>query len=180
MRQVQLGRGFLNLFFVLFDWLCIVSTVGGKFWQIRNWPVNFFLQLDPLVAIGTVLSTHKLFYPLIWALVTVVLTVIFGRFFCSWICPFGSVHHFVGFLAHRKKTVAQKIQLNKYRKAQGIKYYILIFLLIMAALAPLTGTLQTGLLDPILLMTRSFNLMLLPIADGATNFTSSSDRRSEE
>jgi ferredoxin len=150
-------------FFTLFIWLCIVSAVGDEFWQIRAWPVNWFLQLDPLVAIGTILTTHTLYKPLLWALLVVVLTIVFGRFFCGWVCPFGSIHHFVGFLGNRRKNAAEKIRLNKYRKAQCVKYFILIVFLFMAAFPSLAASLQTGLLDPIPLVSRSFNLLVLPI-----------------
>jgi ferredoxin len=42
----------------------------------------------------------------------------------------------------------------------------------MAAFPSLAGSLQTGLLDPIPLVTRSFNLLLLPIADRIVDFVS--------
>jgi polyferredoxin len=176
MRIVQTRRISQVFFFSLFAWFCIVSTVGDKLWQLRGWPVNWFLQLDPLVAIGTILTTHSLYWPLLWALVVVSLTIIFGRFFCSWVCPFGSIHHFVGFLGNRKKKAAQKVQLNKYRKAQCVKYLVLIVFLFMAAFPSVGATLQTGLLDPIPLVTRSFNLVLLPIADRSVNVTSVAGR----
>jgi len=150
-------------FFTLFIWFCIVSTVGDEFWQIRDWPVSWFLQLDPLVAIGTILTTHTLYKPLLWALVVVILTIVFGRFFCSWVCPFGSIHHFVGFLGNRRLKAAEKIRLNRYRKAQCVKYFILIVFLFMAAFPSIGASLQTGLLDPIPLVSRSFNLLVLPI-----------------
>lgn len=172
MKIVTTRRICQVFFFALFIWFCIVSTVGENFQQIRNWPVNWFLQLDPLVAIGTILTTHTLYAPLLWALATVILTIILGRFFCSWVCPFGSIHHFTGFLANRKKTTAQKIALNKYRKAHCIKYIILIVFLAMAAFPSIAATLQTGLLDPIPLLTRSVNLVLLPIIDKPVNITS--------
>ncbi|MHC4545714.1 MAG: 4Fe-4S binding protein, partial [Planctomycetota bacterium] len=197
MKIVTVRRISQAFFFSLFVWFCIVSTVGEKFWQLRSWPVNWFLQLDPLVAIGTILTTHTLYWPLLWALVTVILTIILGRFFCSWVCPFGSLHHFVGFLGNRKQKFAKRIQLNKYRKAQCIKYLILIFFLFMAAFPsivaalrysctwifidptvgfpPTGGSLQTGLLDPIPLITRSFQ-SLLSIADRSVNFVSATPR----
>ena len=175
MKIVTVRRISQAFFFSMFLWFCIVSSVGEKFWQLRSWPVNWFLQLDPLVAIGTILTTQKLYWPLLWALVTVILTIIFGRFFCSWVCPFGSLHHFVGFLAHRKTKLAKKVKLNKYRKAQCIKYLILIFFLFMAAFPSLGATLQTGLLDPIPLVTRSFQL-LLSIADRTVNYVSTTPR----
>jgi polyferredoxin len=104
------------------------------------------------------------------------LTIIFGRFFCSWVCPFGSLHHFVGFLGNRGKSAPQKIQLNKYRKAQSVKYFVLIVFLTMAAFPPIGASLQTGLLDPIPLVSRSFNLLLLPILDRSVNLVSATTR----
>ncbi|MHC4574410.1 MAG: 4Fe-4S binding protein [Planctomycetota bacterium] len=176
MRIVTVRRISQTFFFALFVWFCVVSTVGEKLWQLRGWPVNWFLQLDPLAAIATVLTEHSLYYPLLWALATIVLTIILGRFFCSWVCPFGSLHHFVGFLGNRGKTTAQKIELNKYQKAQGIKYFILVLFLAMAAFPSISTTLQTGLLDPISLITRSFNLVLLPIVDRPANIASVAGR----
>jgi len=176
MKIVTVRRTSQIFFFSLFLWFCIVSTVGERFWQIRGWPVNWFFQLDPLAAIGTMLTTHTLYRPLLWALVTVVLTIVFGRFFCGWICPFGSLHQFVGFLGNRKKSAADMIELNKYRKAQGIKYCILVVFLFTAAFPSLAASLQTGLLDPISFVTRSFNLVLVAIADRAVYVTSSTPR----
>ena len=176
MRIVNTRRISQIFFFILFVWFGIVSTVGDKFWQIRDWPVNWFLQLDPLVAVGTVLTTRALYWPLLWALLTIVLTILLGRFFCGWVCPFGAIHHFVGYLAHRKKKRAERIRLNKYRKAQGIKYIILFVFLGMTLFPSLGAGLQTGLLDPIPLVTRTLNLVLLPIADGGTHLTSTAER----
>ena len=176
MKIVTVRRISQIFFFLMFVWFCVVSTVGDGFMQLRGWPVNWFLQLDPLVAIGTALTTHTLYWPLLWALAVIVLTIILGRFFCGWVCPFGSLHQFVGYLGNRRKTTAQKIRLNKYRKAQCIKYFILIFFLFMAAFPSLAATLQTGLLDPIPLVTRSFNLLSLPIIDRSVNFVSVTTR----
>jgi polyferredoxin len=176
MKIVQTRRISQAFFLTLFVWFCIVSTVGERFWQLRGWPVNWFLQLDPLVAFGTMLTTHTLYRTLLWALVTVILTIVLGRFFCSWVCPFGSLHHFVGYLANRKKNLSQKIQLNKYRKAQCIKYIVLVFLLFMAAFPTFGATLQAGLLDPIPLVTRSFSLALVAVVDRLFGVTSVTGR----
>lgn len=176
MKIVTTRRISQVFFFTLFFWFCIVSTVGDRIWQLRGWPVDLFLWLDPLAAIGAALTTHTLYRPFLWALVTIVLTIILGRFFCGWLCPFGAIHQFVGYLANRKKTTARKISLNKYRKAQSIKYFILIVLLFMAAFPSIAATLQTGLLDPIPLVSRSFNLLLIPIFDRSVNFVSVSGR----
>ena len=176
MKIVYVRRISQVFFFAMFVWFCIVSTVGDKFWQLRGWPINLFLWLDPLSAIGTALTTHTLYRPFLWAIVVIVLTIIFGRFFCGWVCPFGALHNFVGFLANRRKPLSKKIQLNRYRSAQCVKYFILIVFLGMAAFPSIAAALQTGLLDPIPLMTRSFNLLLLPLADRSFGLASAAAR----
>jgi polyferredoxin len=79
-------------FFVLFLWFCLAATLGERWWQLRGWPVNWVIQLDPLVGLGTLLTTRTLYAGLLWGLAAVVLTILLGRFFCGWLCPFGSLH----------------------------------------------------------------------------------------
>ena len=208
---------------------------------MRGWPVNWFLQLDPLVALGNLLTTRSVYAGLVWALVTIAVTAVLGRFFCGWLCPFGSIHHFIGYIGARGRSAKERIASNRYRGAQSIKYYILIVLLSSAAgafllnlansaewstaailggililaaaiavsgrLAPkirfaitaffvflaiwmaagfflnldgiVAASLQTGLLDPIPLVYRSINLVLLPFSDSVFHFTSTAQRHYE-
>lgn len=178
MKIVTVRRISQVFFLLLFLWFCMVSTFGTEFWQIRGWPVNWFLNLDPLVAIGTILTTHTLYRGLLWALVTVILTMIFGRFFCGWVCPFGTLHQFFGWLGNMKRKAVDIIARNRYRKAQNIKYLFLFAFLFMA-LIPLNESvsLQTGLLDPIPFVYRSVNISLLPVADNVFNFISVTPRQ---
>ena len=134
MNIVTTRRICQGFFFVLFLWFCAVTTLGDQWWQLRGWPVNWMIQLDPLVGLATLLSTRTIYAGLLWGLVTIVFTIILGRFFCGWICPFGSIHQFVGFLAKRKRSIPEKIKLNRYHPGQSIKYWILIFLLTVSAL----------------------------------------------
>lgn len=115
-------------FFLLFMWLSVVATVGEKWWEMRGWPVNWFLQLDPLVALGTLLTTGTLYAGLLWALVTIVMTILLGRFFCGWVCPLGTLQHVAGWLGSRGKSASDQIRRNQYRKAQSLKYVLLISL----------------------------------------------------
>jgi ferredoxin len=171
MKIVTTRRISQIFFLILFLWFSIAATLGDKWWQLRGWPVNLFLQLDPLVGIGTFITTRTFYSGLLWSIATIVLTIVIGRFFCGWLCPFGTIHQFVGFLGKRKKTPPQKSKINSYHRAQIIKYIILIFLLSAAALDFLfrssifSSSLQTGLLDPIPLLHRSVNLVLLPLLD---------------
>ncbi len=173
MKIVTVRRISQIFFFCLFIWFCIVSAFGTEWWQLRGWPVNLILQLDPLVAIGTLLTTHTIYRGLIWAVLTIVLTIIFGRVFCGWICPFGASHQFVGYLGNKGRKVKDRINSNRYRKAALLKYLFLIAFLVAAAIPLGTNTvLFTGLLDPIPFFHRSINIILLPIIDKSFNLLS--------
>ena len=100
-------------FLILFLWFCLATTLGQRWFQLRGWPVNWIIQLDPLVGLGTLLTTRTLFAGLLWGLATVVLTILLGRFFCGWLCPFGTIHQFVGYLARRKHKIKIKMALNQ-------------------------------------------------------------------
>ena len=132
MNIVTVRRIAQIFFFALFAWFCVVTTVGDHWWQLRGWPVNWLLQLDPLVALGTLLTTKTIYAGLLWALATVVLTILLGRFFCGWVCPFGALHQFIGWLGRRRKKHAERVAMNQYRNGQVIKYYILIAMLAAA------------------------------------------------
>ena len=121
-------------FFLVFIWFCFVTYPGDQWWQLRGWPVNWIIELDPLVGLATLLSTRTVYAGLLWGLATLVLTIVLGRFFCGWLCPFGAIHQFVGFIANRKKKTAAKIKLNAYHPGQVIKYWVLVFLLTVSAM----------------------------------------------
>jgi polyferredoxin/formate hydrogenlyase subunit 6/NADH:ubiquinone oxidoreductase subunit I len=129
-------------FFITFMWFCFVTRLGESWWQLRGWPVNWIIQLDPLVGLATLLSTRTLYAGLLWGLATIVLTIIFGRFFCGWLCPFGTLHQFVGYMAARNKSTAAKIKLNDYHPAQTVKYWVLVFLLTISALELITDIIR--------------------------------------
>jgi polyferredoxin/ferredoxin len=133
MKIVTVRRIAQISFFTLFTWFCVVTTVGDRWWQLRGWPVNWLLQLDPLVTLGTLLTTKTVYAGLLWALATVVLTILLGRFFCGWVCPFGALHQFIGWLGRRRKKHAERVAINQYRNSQVIKYYILITMLAAAS-----------------------------------------------
>ncbi len=121
-------------------------------------PVSFFLELDPLVAIGTVLSTHALYRNLFYALIIIVGTLFLGRFFCGWVCPMGTINQMLAVTKSGKLRGKARLESNRYRSSQRWKYLILAVFLGAAAL----GSLQVGLLDPMALLTRSLTLVVLP------------------
>jgi len=143
--------------FLFFVWVTWTSRLGG-------YPVSRLLELDPLVMLSTMLSTGYVYRYLGWGCIVVVLTLLFGRVFCNWICPYGALHQFVGWLFN-VRSAGDRVRANQYRPWYIIKYIILIVFLIMAAM----GSLQIGLLDPICLLYRSMATAIAPAADMAVD-----------
>ncbi len=149
----QARRAYQVVFLGLFLALLFLTTAP----LLRSYPVEWFLGLDPLVALTTALSSHSLHPHLVWAIPLVVLTLVLGRFFCGWICPMGVLHHVIGW-AVRKKKIPERAKANAPRPSQRIKYLLLFAMLAMAAL----GSEQIGLLDPIASTWRGLSTSVVP------------------
>ena len=155
------------VFFSLFLFLLLRTEFRGSLHagggEIRlPYPVQLFFQFDPLVMVSNALSSRALYRGLLWSLVVLIPTMFLGRFFCGWICPLGSIHHFFSSLTSERKRGKQLIESNRYKRWQTTKYYLLFAAIIAAAL----GTGIVGWLDPFSLLVRSVGLSILP----ATNY----------
>ena len=148
-------RLFFFALFVFLLWMTWFSRLGG-------YPVSLFLEIDPLVTFATALSTHTVYRWLWRAMWILIPTLLLGRVFCGWICPYGTMHQFIGWVFNIRKN-RQNIDVNAYRPIFQLKYYGLTIFLVLAAF----GSLQIGLLDPICLLVRSFAVALKPGADAA-------------
>jgi polyferredoxin len=171
---VKLRRCSQLLFFFLFVVLLFRTELKGALGaggEIRlHSPVRLFFLLDPLVAISNALATRALYQGLILSLIILIPTLFFGRFFCGWICPMGSLNHFLGNLKWHTKRGKNLIQSNRYKPWQTTKYYILLILLVAAFF----GSGIVGWFDPFSLLVRSIGLSILPAFNYAVNavFTS--------
>jgi polyferredoxin len=156
---------FLILFLTLFFKTEFRGTTEAELIQ-TNAPVSIFLEMDPLVAITTALSTHTLYGRVVFALILIACVIIIGRFFCGWICPLGTINHlFSSFKPERKGM--KRIESNRFKKWMHAKYYILFAMLALA----LFTSLQSGLLDPIPFLVRSLAAGIMPGIDYAARST---------
>ena len=213
------------LFFAVFLVLLVQTEYKGK--DTLGQPVRFFLEIDPLLTLSTILSAKGFFLfgvgfgialaiavvgsrfiqrafertgaderirllagrylplavliaLLVWAvfpfgldqglpvpmslgIATVLVTLMLGRVFCGWLCPMGTVHHFVGWLKRDKQKIL--IDKNQYQPSQRWKYMVLIAFLAAAFL----GFQVIGILDPISLVIRSFSIVVSPLVNQIAN-----------
>jgi len=149
---------FLLLFLALLILTNLRPTPGASAELHLQWPVRLFFEWDPLVGLANALASHALYRGLIFSLVILLPTLFLGRFFCGWICPMGTLQHFVGNMPSEAKRGKQRIESNRYKRWQTVKYVVLIAGLVAA----MFGSMAIGWLDPFSLLVRSIGLSLLP------------------
>ncbi len=152
-------------FFALFMYFLFQTGFRGSFAARADTPVRLplpvegFLLADPFVAAMTLLSTHHVYRGLLWSIGLLAITMVVGRVFCGWICPFGTLHHFFGWLLpSRRGRGAARVEANKTHTYQRAKYYLLYAFLV----AGVAGSAIGGLFDPICIAVRAIGLGVIP------------------
>ncbi len=152
-------RGIQNLrilsqavFFFLFFYLLLQTRFPEDDYIGR---VEVFFHFDPLLALTTFLASHVFFASFLLALITLVLTFVWGRFFCGWICPLGTIHQFFAFIFKKTKLLKPKLPKDNHTIW---KYYLLLVVLVGAVFS----LNLVGILDPFSLLYRSFAVGFMP------------------
>jgi len=139
-----------GLFLAFFVFLFIQTESKGN--DELGYPVRLFLDFDPLIFVTTILSAHAAAKAFYLSVITICITIIFGRVFCGWACPLGTLNNLVGSV--RKKPVASR----------GRDWYRVKYLILIGIISSAIFTLQpVGLLDPLSLIIRSFSISVSPL-----------------
>ncbi len=146
------------LFFLLFLVLFINTDYAGV--DELNWAVNLLFRIDPFLALAAMLAAKTIIALMLPALLTLGLTLVFGRFFCGWICP-------LGLLIDISRRLLGSGSTKGGRDLRHIKYVLLLFLLMAACF----GLPLAGYLDPFSLLVRGLTFAVQPGIDhAATSF----------
>ena len=167
----NLRRASQIIFFGIFFWLILKTTFEVNFSPANlseitlPYPVSIALRFDPLTALITLLANGTLVVGLLWALVILIPTIFLGRFFCGWICPLGTLNHWISEIPSERlgRKGFGKIKANRYKPYQKIKYYIFFF----GVAGALAGSVFIALLGPLPLLARSIGTFLLPTIHSA-------------
>ncbi len=127
--------------------------------------VDLFFQFDPLVLLSSWIASHQIVSALLLSLVTLGVTLLAGRWFCGWICPFGTLHNF--FTGSRAQRSKDKILVGGYSHWQLTKYYVLVALLAACAL----GLNLTGWFDPFSFLYRGLATVVYPMFNDLVSWT---------
>ncbi len=162
--MIRLRQASQVFFLILFLFL-LVATQGRirrDTYDVRApLPAHLFFAADPLVPISATIASRqivkKLFIP---AVIIILLTVIFGRFFCGWICPLGTSIDIADRLISPKKDAQKTPRLRQF----AFKYYLLFGIFLLAFL----GINIYGFFAPISILYRSIAFAVLPYAEVLT------------
>lgn len=153
-------RRFAQIVSLLFFVYLLLFTRAGfeNSYYIVASPIspNLFMRADPLLFSALILTAKAIlavdFLPM---LVLLFLTLIFGRFFCGWLCPLGTLFDFMpSLLPTRKQNPQQKPYHN-------FKYYLLLLILLLALL----GLNIVGIFDPLTILFSSLTYAIFPYID---------------
>lgn len=133
----------------IFLFLIVLASLGAKWIGL----LKIWLELDPLIFLGTLVSGRLFLTAFIPAILVIVASVILGRFFCGWICPMGVT------LDAGDKLIQVRRFKKKSREFFDLKY---IFLALLAGGA-LLGVSFIFLAAPLSLITRFYGLMVYPV-----------------
>ncbi len=134
----------------VFLWLFLQTEYRGI--DQLAYPVSLLFRIDPLAALADFLAPGPFGWQLLWpALVVLLLTALFGRFFCGWVCPLGTTLDGLGKLVGR----GRKVFSPGWRR---VKYYLLIVM----GTATIFGVQLLGLFDPLAIFLRSLTLAVYP------------------
>ncbi|MCB4790286.1 MAG: 4Fe-4S binding protein [Elusimicrobia bacterium] len=120
-------------------------------------PVILF-QFDPFAMYITALAEKVFLAGLAYSLITLVLTLIFGRFFCGWLCPLGSLLDLWAFILSFFK------KMNKEKEPGGTRNSKFVILAVIVVFA-LFGVQAAWTLDPLTIFVRSFSFAIHPFLD---------------
>lgn len=106
---------------------------------------NLFFAFDPLVGTVALLASHSVGINTLFALITIVVTLIWGRIWCSFICPMG--------------TILDLLPAKKPKKLPSWLKYIKFVLLYAIIVGAIFGNLVLMTLDPFSILYKGLTLL---------------------
>lgn len=107
-----------------------LNTLKGTTWSATLFGLKVS---DPLAVVGQISTSKMVYFPLlITALFPVLFTIVFGRFFCGWICPATFIYELNDNLGALLRKAGLPISL--YNLNPRIKYIVLALGIIISAI----------------------------------------------
>ena len=151
-KKIKIPYGILRrisqiLFLLLFLFLFRKTDYAGT--DIIPYAVNIFFRWDPLVAASVIIITRQIIDLFLPAVFIIIITLIFGRIFCAWLCPLGTLLDCAKISPH-PNGLSQRAK-EKIRTLPQLKYVFLVLILVSS----IFGLQLVGYFDPFSILVRS-------------------------
>jgi MauM/NapG family ferredoxin protein len=145
-RLVQTG------FLLLFLYPFILEVYKRATMEPAPVMTSILLPWDPLLFLAQVLRQNWLFIIIGAPLLMITISLFFGRAFCGWICPLGTLMDWVQSLIFWRNfpRKVKPVGDNREKRNNPFRYYLLIITLVGA----LAGLQLAGILDPLVIFNR--------------------------
>lgn len=138
------------IFFVYVLW-STTYPLNGPF------PAQILFKINPLIMVFTSISERIILPGIIFAAAMLAIALVFGRFFCGWLCPLGSTIDLVGCFRSRRGKDRKEID-TVNAKIRKPKFLLLAVILLFAA----AGVELAWVFDPMVIFARFVSLNLIP------------------
>lgn len=131
----------------------IAAVVFVRKGQDLEWLIKLPVNLDPLLVFSSSIASRKLADGIPIAALMLLLTLVFGRFWCGWLCPLGTT-----------------LDIFRFRKKDGINFpeslrngkYIMLAVITLGAILGIQTVIW---LDPVSIFNRFLVTGILPVFD---------------
>jgi MauM/NapG family ferredoxin protein len=147
----------IRSFSQLFIWFAFIVVILASRDTTDNTFFSYLPRISPFLGLSISLTTGTvatIFFP---ALIFFILSIIFGRFFCGWICPLGATIDCTDKQLSKPEILGSK----KISFIKSWKYVILLFVIILSIL----GIQIAGVIDPVSLAVRSYGTVIFSYVD---------------
>ena len=143
----RLRKGTQIISFALFVFLFIQAVYLGQSALVSD----LYYRLDPLIAATAMIAGRAFIAGLLYSLINLLAAVIFGRVWCGWLCPMGTM---LDWFSPRESSLNIKVS-EKWRTVKYLLFVVLIF-------GAMLGNQSLIITDPISILTRTMTTALWP------------------
>jgi MauM/NapG family ferredoxin protein len=157
-KRVRLFRRISQTFFLLLFAILLIRIAKLPLASnSMNW---IFIQTDIFLQVLHTFATRSLHWEFLFVLIPLMLTFLFGRVVCGWVCPLGTLNHLV---SHLGRWLGRQNQNRRSGATYPQHWLNLKYLILIAALVMALAGINTGaILDPVTILIRSGAVVGVP------------------
>jgi polyferredoxin len=141
------------------QYLALITFIALFVWSRQDGGpanlINLPMRIDPFLILAHLIASRTLLIGSALALIVLIMTLVFGRAWCGWLCPLGTIFDLFPLKQWRKKRSSPS---EGWRR---VKFDLVIVIFVAA----LFGNLTLLFFDPLTLLNRTLSVSIWPALD---------------